>query len=29
LAWPVYPIQNIEMYFGDKDFEKEYGIPNQ
>ena len=29
IAWPVYPIQNIEMYFGDKDFEKEYGFPNQ
>lgn len=29
LAWPIYPIQNIEMYYWDKDFEKEYGIPNQ
>jgi len=29
LAWPVYPIQNIETYFGDEDFEKEYGIPSR
>ncbi len=29
LARPVYPIQKIDMYYGDKDFEKEYGIPNQ
>jgi hypothetical protein len=29
MAWPIYPIQEIEMYFGDKDFEKEFGIPNQ
>lgn len=29
LAWPVYPIQNIETYFDDEDFEKEYGIPSR
>jgi murein DD-endopeptidase MepM/ murein hydrolase activator NlpD len=29
MAWPIYPIQEIEMYFGDKDFGKEFGIPNQ
>lgn len=28
MAWPIYPIKNIEMYFGDDAFEKEYGIPN-
>ncbi len=29
MAWPIYPIQDIEMYFGDESFEKEYGIPNR
>ena len=29
LAWPVYPIQNIETYFDDEDFEKEYGVANR
>ena len=29
LAWPVYPIQNIQKYFRDSDFEKENGIPFQ
>jgi len=29
LAWPIYPIQNIQKYFRDEDFEKENGIPFQ
>jgi hypothetical protein len=29
MAWPIYPIKELEMYFGDAQFEKEYGIPNQ
>ena len=29
MAWPIYPIENIEMYFGDEQFEKEYNIPNR
>ncbi len=29
MAWPMYPINDIEMYFGDENFEKEYGIPNR
>ncbi len=29
LAWPVYPIQNIQKYYRDADFEKENGIPFQ
>lgn len=29
MAWPIYPIQDIEMYFGDENFEKEYGIPSR
>jgi hypothetical protein len=29
MAWPIYPVQDIEMYFGDTDFEKEFGIPNR
>ncbi len=28
MAWPIYPIQEISMYFGDKEFEKEFSIPN-
>lgn len=28
MAWPIYPIQEISMYFGDKKFEEEFGIPN-
>ncbi len=29
MAWPIYPIEEIEMYFGDEEFEKEYNIPNR
>ncbi|MCK9467127.1 MAG: peptidoglycan DD-metalloendopeptidase family protein [Candidatus Absconditabacterales bacterium] len=29
MARPIYPIKAIGNYFGDKDFEKEYGIPNR
>lgn len=29
LAWPIYPIQNIQRYFRDDDFEKTNGIPFQ
>lgn len=28
MLWPIYPIKEIELYFGDKEFEKEFGIPN-
>lgn len=27
LAWPIYPIDAIEHYFGDKTLEQEYGVP--
>ncbi|HPC34089.1 MAG TPA: peptidoglycan DD-metalloendopeptidase family protein [Candidatus Absconditabacterales bacterium] len=29
MARPIYPIQEIGTYFGDKDFEKEFGVPNR
>ncbi len=29
MAWPIYPIQEVLTYFGDKDFEKEFGVPNR
>lgn len=29
MARPIYPIQEIWTYFGDKDFEKEFGVPNR
>lgn len=29
MAWPIYPINELELYFGDEQFEKEYGIPNR
>lgn len=29
LAWPIYPIQSIQKYFRDADFEKTNGIPFQ
>lgn len=29
LAWPIYPIQNIQRYFRDADFENTNGIPFQ
>lgn len=28
LAWPLYPIEKIQTYFGDIDFQKEYGVPH-
>ena len=28
LAWPLYPIETIQTYFGDENFEKQYGIPH-
>ncbi|MDD3262714.1 MAG: peptidoglycan DD-metalloendopeptidase family protein [Candidatus Absconditabacteria bacterium] len=29
IAWPLYPIYNIQSYFGDIDFQKEHGFPQQ
>ena len=28
LAWPLYPIEEIQTYFGDVAFQKEYGVPH-
>lgn len=28
LAWPIYPIDEIQTYFGDMQFQKEYGVPH-
>ena len=28
LAWPIYPIETIQTYFGDEEFQKQYGIPH-
>lgn len=28
LAWPIYPIEEIQTYFGDPVFQKQYGIPH-
>lgn len=28
LAWPLYPIEHIQTYFGDEFFQKQYGIPH-
>ena len=28
LAWPIYPIEEIQTYFGDPIFQKQYGIPH-
>lgn len=28
LAWPLYPIEQIQTYFGDVSFQKEYGVPH-
>ena len=28
LAWPLYPIEEIQTYFGDINFQKEYGVPH-
>ena len=28
LAWPIYPIEDIQTYFGDIGFQKEYGMPH-
>lgn len=27
VAWPIYPINEIQTYFGDINFEKQYGVP--
>lgn len=27
VAWPLYPINEIQTYFGDLNFQKQYGIP--
>ncbi len=29
VAWPVYPVSYIHTYFGDQNFEKQYGVPHQ
>jgi hypothetical protein len=26
VAWPVYPIEKIEKFFGDSEFEDEYNV---
>lgn len=28
IAWPIYPIEKIQTYFGDDTFQKQYGIPH-
>jgi len=28
LAWPLYPIEEIQTYFGDESFQQQYGIPH-
>lgn len=28
LAWPLYPIQQIQTYFGDMNFQTQYGVPH-
>lgn len=28
LAWPLYPIEEIQTYFGDENFQKQYGVPH-
>lgn len=28
LARPIYPIEEIQTYFGDENFQKQYGIPH-
>ncbi|HBB04793.1 TPA: hypothetical protein DCZ39_08080 [Patescibacteria group bacterium] len=28
LAWPLYPIEQIQTYFGDINFQTEYGVPH-
>lgn len=28
LAWPIYPIYDIQTYFGDLEFQKQYGVPS-
>jgi len=28
LAWPLYPIEEIQTYFGDISFQKQYGVPH-
>ena len=26
LSWPLYPVVSIRKFFGDKDYEKDYGV---
>jgi murein DD-endopeptidase MepM/ murein hydrolase activator NlpD len=28
LAWPLYPIYDIQTYFGDENYQKQYGVPH-
>lgn len=28
LAWPLYPIEKIQTYFGDENFQKQNGVPH-
>ena len=28
LAWPLYPIEEIQTYFGDVNFQTQYGVPH-
>lgn len=28
VAWPLYPIEEIQTYFGDEAFQKQYGVPH-
>ena len=28
IAWPLYPIEEIQTYFGDINFQKQYGVPH-
>jgi len=28
VAWPLYPIEEIQTYFGDEVFQKQYGVPH-
>lgn len=27
LSWPLYPVEKIDRFFGDRDYEEKYGIP--
>ena len=28
VAWPLYPIENILTYFGDVQYQTQYGVPH-